>query len=376
MTRLPKRTKSQKIGISAAELLNSVFSQFCNVIPIPQERDLGIDFICELMQEDHPTGKMFNVQCKGKEEVEIKGDEIRVQISVTTLNYWLLQKNPTFLVVVDYQNYIFYWSFPKNFLDSLDKNWQEQQKVSIPVPIQNSFSQDVNTLPTQLLSIVDTQSLAPPQHGDYLGTLTLQFDRSSSTTQMTIKGLMHYYLEGSRIANVKCAYGSPGSLVTAYPETFGGEGYNTEVKARVWGDLKGEAAILLQMPVERNYILSYSTFQEICYLLSVNLSDCETHRDLISHGGFPGGNVSVTLEGKLISAKAWYEVPLGRINLFKVNNKWYAISLVGIKTISTEKTERRTGSYLNHDPRRDIIWHYFDLSGYPFSLPLKFQNTL
>lgn len=375
MTKLPKRTKSQKKGISAAALLNSVFTKFCNVIPVPQECDLGIDFICELMQEDHPTGKLFNVQCKGQEEVEIKGDEIRVQISVTTLNYWLLQKNPTLLIVVDCRDYIFYWSFPKGFLVSLDKNWHEQQTVSIPIPTQNRFSQDADALPIQLLSIVDTEALAPPQHGDYLGTLTLQFDRSSSTTQMTIKGLMHYYLEGSRIANVKHAYGIPGSLLTVYPETFGGEGYSTEIKARAWGYLKGEAAILLQMPVEMNYILSYSTFQEICYLLSVNLSDYETHKNLMSRGGFPGGNISVTLEGKYILAKAWYEVPPGRINLFKVDNKWYAISLVGSKTISTERIERRTGAYLNHDPRRDIIWHHLDLSGDLYPLPLRLQNT-
>jgi hypothetical protein len=375
MNKLPKRTSSQKIGISAAQLLNSVFAKFCNVIPVPQECDLGIDFICELLQEDYPTGKLFNVQCKGKEEVEIKVDEIRVQIPVTTLNYWLLQRNPTFLVIVDCQNYAFYWSFPKDFLVSLDKNWCGQQTVSIPVPIQNRFSQDVDALPAQLLSIVDTQALAPPQHGDYLGTLTLQFDRSSSTTQMTIKELMNYYLEGSRIANVRYAYGSPGSPIKVYPETFGGEGYGTEIKARAWGDLKGEPAILLQMPVERNYVLSYSTFQEICYLLSVNISACETHKGLMSSGGFPGGDISVTLEGKYIPARAWYEVPPGKINLFKVDNKWYAISLVGSKTLSTERTERRTGGYLNHDPRRDIIWHYFDLSEHSYSLPLRFHNT-
>ena len=57
MTKLPKRNKSQRIGESAAELLNSVLTEFCNVIPIPQSRDLGIDFICEIMEGEHPTGR-------------------------------------------------------------------------------------------------------------------------------------------------------------------------------------------------------------------------------------------------------------------------------------------------------------------------------
>ena len=92
------------------------------------------------------------------------------------------------------------------------------------------------------------QASATPRQGDYLGTLTLEFDRSSSRERMTIKGLMHYYLEGSRIANAKCAYGSPGFTVTVYAQTFGGEGYSKEVKAIAWGELKGGEAILLQMP--------------------------------------------------------------------------------------------------------------------------------
>ncbi|MEQ8465052.1 MAG: DUF4365 domain-containing protein [Coleofasciculus sp. E1-EBD-02] len=173
MTNLPKRTKSQKIGVSAADLLNFVFDKFCNVIPVPQERDLGIDFICEIMQGEHPTGKLFNIQCKGKEEAKVKGNSITVPIKVTTLNYWSLQSNPTFLIVVDCQNHLFYWSFPQNFLRSFKKNWQRQKTVSIPVPIENCFDQDINTLPSQLASIVSSQASAIPKNGDYLGTLTL-----------------------------------------------------------------------------------------------------------------------------------------------------------------------------------------------------------
>ncbi|EAZ93182.1 DUF4365 domain-containing protein [Crocosphaera chwakensis] len=74
MSRLPKRTKSQKIGVSAAELFNAVFSEFCNVIPVPQERDFGIDFTCEIMNQESPTGKLFNVQCKGKNQVVLNND--------------------------------------------------------------------------------------------------------------------------------------------------------------------------------------------------------------------------------------------------------------------------------------------------------------
>lgn len=173
MTKLPKRTKSQRIGASAADLLSSVFAEFCNIIPVPQDRDLGIDFICEVMHGEHPTGKLFNIQCKGKEEAEVEGNSLTVSIKVTTLNYWLIQSNPTFLIIVDCRNSVFYWSFPQDFLSSLNKDWQKQQTVSIPVSIGNRFGQDIKTLPTQLVSIVNSQASATAQNGDYLGTLTL-----------------------------------------------------------------------------------------------------------------------------------------------------------------------------------------------------------
>jgi hypothetical protein len=166
-------SKVSGIGSSAADLLSSVFAEFCNIIPVPQDRDLGIDFICEIMQGEHPTGKLFNIQCKGKEEAKVEGNSITLPIKVTTLNYWLLHPNPTFLIIVDCQDSAFYWSFPQDFLCSLNKNWQEQQTVSVPVFIENRFEQDINTLPAQLVSIVKSQASASPQNGDYLGTLTL-----------------------------------------------------------------------------------------------------------------------------------------------------------------------------------------------------------
>lgn len=125
MNKLPKRTKSQKIGQSAEDICSAILTNFCNVIPVPGGRDLGIDFICELMQGEYPTGQYFNVQCKGKANIEGQGDNIKIKVNVTTINYWLLHNYPTFIIVVDCEKYIFYWCFPEEFLDSLgDKNWQ------------------------------------------------------------------------------------------------------------------------------------------------------------------------------------------------------------------------------------------------------------
>jgi len=212
MSKLPKRTRSQKIGASAADLLNSTFVKFCNVIPVPQDRDFGIDFICEIMQGEKPTGKLFNIQCKGKEEAKVENDSITVPIKVTTLNYWLLQSNPTFLIVIDCQNRVFYWSFPQDFIKSLTQKWQNQKTVSIPVPLENYFGQNVNNLPNQLVSIVNSQASAIPKNGDYLGTLTLAdaIDRATDYGLSVLKAPFHrpFQYIGMPIADAAKAVGS------------------------------------------------------------------------------------------------------------------------------------------------------------------------
>ncbi len=374
MLRLPRDTKGQKVGRSAAKLFSAMFDRFFNIIPVPQECDLGIDFICEVRQES-PTGKLFNVQCKGKEKVLTDSSKIQVSIRVETINYWLLQEIPTFLIVVDWDNLAFYWSFPEAFLDSLSKDWSKQKTVSITVSKSDCFDPNMAELPFEFASKVYSPVSSKLRRNKNFELLSPQHEDSTSREEMTIKELMRYYLEGGRIANVMSVHGAPGFPVTVYPETFGGEGYTTGIKARVWGELNGEVAILLQLPCENNYVLSHETFREICYLLRCDLSTCEVLQAQTSRSGYPGCQIYVEIRGKFSNAIVWYEIPPGNVKLFEINDKWYAISLAASKTISTEKLERKSGRYLNPDPRREIVWHYFDLSGHDYSLPLKLGES-
>lgn len=187
-----------------------------------------------------------------------------------------------------------------------------------------------------------------------------------STEDMTINELMVYYLENSQVANGGSTTAAPGSQTTVFVETEGGEGFTEQVKAKAWGHLRSEPAVVLKLFGGHCYALSHGTYREICSLLSRDLSDCEVpglYR--LSSGGPPGTLVYVNPEGQAtISATAWYEISSGGLlRLFRVDGKLYAISLVAPKTISVRTlTERRTGSFANPDPRRQIIWHDFDVS--------------
>lgn len=173
MARLPKRTDSQKTGEAAQSLLDLILTMFCNVVPVPQGRDLGVDFICELMQDNEPTGKAFNVQCKGTLKSIEENSKIRIPISVTTLNYWLKQPNPTFLVLVDLKKCICYWSYPKAFIESISNNWEKQDKVTIPVSKKDFFNQDSKSLPARMMSIINQSSSEKPKPRHYIETLKI-----------------------------------------------------------------------------------------------------------------------------------------------------------------------------------------------------------
>ncbi|QLE46172.1 DUF4365 domain-containing protein (plasmid) [Nostoc sp. C052] len=155
MERLPKRTESKTIGNVAADLLSAILSRFSNVVPIPESRDLGIDFYCELIdRQDYPTGQIFNIQCKGTDEVKKEGDSFSIPVKITTANYWLIQPAATFLVVVDLGNKNCYWAYPRKQL-SESSSWEKQKTVSITVHTIDRFQFDTNEMPHGMRAILD-----------------------------------------------------------------------------------------------------------------------------------------------------------------------------------------------------------------------------
>jgi hypothetical protein len=111
------------------------------------------------MEGEYPTGLEFNAQCKGKSEIDDRNSLLSVQIQVTTINYWLTQRSPTFLFVYDRQSENFFWCFPSAYVFSLSKTWQLQQSISIPVPISSNFSRSITEIPPDLLAVIKAEDL-------------------------------------------------------------------------------------------------------------------------------------------------------------------------------------------------------------------------
>ncbi|NTU28830.1 DUF4365 domain-containing protein [Brevibacillus sp. HB1.1] len=152
--KLPQVPHTTKIGYSASELLISVLGMFSNVVPIPTEKDLGIDMRAELLSGSIPVGMHYNIQCKGTEDVIIDEKNIAVIINVTTINYWLQQKEPTFLVVVDRITQKFYWTYPFHQVESRIEDIQSQETVTIHVSKTSFFEYNIKMLPPEMMDII------------------------------------------------------------------------------------------------------------------------------------------------------------------------------------------------------------------------------
>ncbi|KUP23095.1 DUF4365 domain-containing protein [Paenibacillus sp. DMB5] len=151
---LPKVHENTKKGNVAVALLESVLSRFSIVNTIPVEKDIGIDLHVELLNGSTPNGLCFNGQCKGKDEVEIDEQTIIIPIKISTINYWLLHKEPTFLFVVDIDGLSVFWCYPYEQISERLGELQQQKTVNIHVDKKSVFSLAIKEVPVEIVEVI------------------------------------------------------------------------------------------------------------------------------------------------------------------------------------------------------------------------------
>lgn len=98
--RVPWTTRLGTIGEAQVKARLAYFS-----IPTKYETDPGIDFYCELLENDSPS-LPFYIQVKGTEHFD---DNWGQSIPKSTLVYWLQQPAPVFLLVYDEPRGVCHW---------------------------------------------------------------------------------------------------------------------------------------------------------------------------------------------------------------------------------------------------------------------------
>lgn len=134
--KLPVYSLNKKTGNLAADYLKRVVSNFAIVNVIDESVDLGIDMRAELIEGTMPLGLFFNIQSKGKDEVDSATEEqgyFTVPIKISTINYWCQQNDVTILFVVDNVMGKCYWCNPLEQIADKISSIQNQNTVTIKV---------------------------------------------------------------------------------------------------------------------------------------------------------------------------------------------------------------------------------------------------
>jgi len=103
MATYPEVTWETRLGDVGESAIRKRLSYFSTVTKT--ERDVGIDFLCELVVDNRPWAK-YNVQAKGTEHFD---DQWGSSIKKSTVTYWLKQEDPVYLIVYDDKDGNSYW---------------------------------------------------------------------------------------------------------------------------------------------------------------------------------------------------------------------------------------------------------------------------
>lgn len=133
MASYPKVTWKTRLGDVGENAIRKQLSYFSIVSRI--ERDVGIDFLCELVVDDKPWAKYY-VQAKGTEHFD---DQWGSSIKKSTVTYWLKQEDPVYLIVYDDKDGKSYWmSVEDRRYELIDRMKSDSESDSIYIRMDKS----------------------------------------------------------------------------------------------------------------------------------------------------------------------------------------------------------------------------------------------
>jgi hypothetical protein len=211
LTGLPKVPWDQRLGdISEAEIKKrlSYFS-----IVNKYNLDIGLDFYCELLEDDSPTTS-FYVQAKGTEHFDSNWG---ASIKKSTIRYWLDKLFPVYLVVNDENNRNCYWmSIEDHRYDLLDKLLTGRETVYINMDRNNVLeagrdrnSSFISKIKDDQLSIALWQGRPRPKGEDYVKKIPspprsgIELLRLKANMRMTLYSLVQHYIAGNNLETAR-----------------------------------------------------------------------------------------------------------------------------------------------------------------------------
>lgn len=211
MSHSVKVTWETRLGDLSEAVIKSRLGYFS--LASKSHRDVGIDFYCELVEDDSPS-LPFYVQAKGTEHFD---DNWGASVKKTTITYWLLRPSPVFLIVYDENADKCYWQSIEDLRYSLFEKLSKADSETIYLRIdkQNALEKGRDENKKFIKKIKEDQRLIeqfwgrPRFRGEgYVRTVPdpPRSDREVRLTKENIRGslyslLIHYLFQQRDLKN-------------------------------------------------------------------------------------------------------------------------------------------------------------------------------
>jgi hypothetical protein len=128
---IPPNQRNAGVGESATEVVLKPLAQVSSPIRLSE---FAIDYICRLYQGNKPSNKIFFVEVKTATRFALNW---RRKISRDTIEFWLSQSYPVFIVVYDLENDVCYWISAEDNREKWSKKLEKGVK-SISIRVDDS----------------------------------------------------------------------------------------------------------------------------------------------------------------------------------------------------------------------------------------------
>ena len=209
MSSKAKVSWSTRLGAIGETEIKSRLSYFSN--PVKFDLDVGIDFYCELLEDDSPSIP-FYVQAKGTEHFDNSWGQ---SIKKSTIMYWLEQLFPVFLIVYDEDDKNCYWTSIEDkrylLLDKMrtDKNtiYIKMYKLSILEKGRGKNDEFIRKIQEDLLSIELWRGRPQPKGKEYVKKMPgpprsqIELLRNKANLRMNLSSLIQHYIRVDDLEN-------------------------------------------------------------------------------------------------------------------------------------------------------------------------------
>jgi len=200
----------QRLGRVGAKEIESRLSYFSKTTP--DEVDLGIDFHCELIEDDHPS-ITFLVQAKGTEHFKNSWSK---GIRKSTILYWLWQRSPVFLVVYDDKDKNCYWMSIEDQRYSLFQKLGQKSSNTISIKLDRSHVLErgkdrnyefIEKIKDDMLSVQQFWGFPRPKGNGYVKKIPppprskWEFAQTKETVRMSLYSIVQHFINERDIGN-------------------------------------------------------------------------------------------------------------------------------------------------------------------------------